>query len=139
MTSTWRQNWGVTALYVTPTQESGGSFDPRTPQDRRHYIGLLMRQPDSKFLSVFNTDSYLLARTQRVKMYPPLFQMWGAQKIFFVRFARESRFVPPTLKTVAPPLSSPALRAERVGKQQAAKTACSGLRKSLKCNAFRVI
>ena len=21
---------GVTALYVTPTQESGGSFDPRT-------------------------------------------------------------------------------------------------------------
>ena len=97
MTSTWRQNWGVTALYVTPTQESGGgSFDPRTPQDRRHCIGLLMRQPDSKFLSVFNTDSYLLARTATCKkMYHPLFQMWGAQKIFFVRFARESRFVPP--------------------------------------------
>ena len=31
---------GVTALYVTPTQESGGSFefDPRTPQDRRHWL-----------------------------------------------------------------------------------------------------
>jgi len=27
---------GVTALYVTPTQESGGSFDPPDPQDRRH-------------------------------------------------------------------------------------------------------
>jgi len=23
---------GVTALYVTPTQESGGSFDPRAPR-----------------------------------------------------------------------------------------------------------
>jgi len=30
---------GVTALYVTPTQESGGSFDPRTRQDRRHCLG----------------------------------------------------------------------------------------------------
>ena len=27
---------GVTALYVTSTQESGGSFDPSDPQDRRH-------------------------------------------------------------------------------------------------------
>jgi len=40
VTSTWRQNWGVTALYVTPTQESGGSFDPPDPQDRRHCLGL---------------------------------------------------------------------------------------------------
>ena len=28
---------GVTALYVTPTQESGGPLTPRTPQDRRHW------------------------------------------------------------------------------------------------------
>ena len=27
---------GVTALYVTPTQESGGPLTPRTPQDRHH-------------------------------------------------------------------------------------------------------
>jgi len=28
---------GVTALYVTPTQESRGPLTPRTPQNRRHW------------------------------------------------------------------------------------------------------
>ena len=50
--------------------------------------------------SVFNNDTYFLARTPTCKKIvpPPLLQMWGYKKNFFACFARESRFVPPLLK-----------------------------------------
>jgi len=47
--------------------------------------------------SVFNTDSYLLARTPTCKkIVPP--NVGGTKNFIFARFARESRFVPPLLK-----------------------------------------
>ena len=56
-----------------------------------------MRQPESNFLSVFNTDNYLLACTSHI---------WktGVTKNLSAHSARESRLVPPTLKIAALPL-----------------------------------
>jgi len=58
-----------------------------------------MRQQTN--FSVFNNDTYFLARTPTCKkIVPPFFQMWGTTK-----FANHV-LPPPTFKTMAPPRRS---------------------------------
>ena len=61
--------------------------------------------PRTAGTSVFNTDSYLLARIPTCKKCTtPLFHNVGVQKIFFRSLRSRITFCPPTFKTVAPPL-----------------------------------
>ena len=68
MTLTWRQNWGVTALYVTPTQESGGSFapPPRTPRIAAFGTSRLSQK-----------DSSLFRGHENLMIGPSLFSFWA--------------------------------------------------------------
>ena len=61
LTSTWRQNWGGgAALYVTPTQESGGPLSPGPPRIAATETGnvlqsLMNNQQTNKKLNIFGS------------------------------------------------------------------------------------